>query len=46
MAAPYDDLGSLDGWLLEQGIAQANSGISIENQLVPETVEKLGQPCA
>jgi hypothetical protein len=46
MTAPYDDLGSLDEWLLKQAIAQADSGSDIEDQLVPTSVETLGKPCA
>lgn len=39
MTAPYDDLRSLDDWLLKQG-----TGISIEDELIPETVTRLGRP--
>ncbi|WP_161492673.1 MULTISPECIES: DUF4375 domain-containing protein [unclassified Rhizobium] len=44
MTAPYNDLGSLDDWLLKQGIEQAERGISIEDELIPGTVEQLGLP--
>jgi len=44
MTAPHNDLGSLDDWLLKQGIEQAERGISIEDELVPGTVKRLGQP--
>ena len=44
MTAPYNDLGSLDDWLLRQAIEQADRGISLEDELVPGTVERLGQP--
>ncbi|RUM00196.1 DMP19 family protein [Rhizobium chutanense] len=44
MAAPYNDLGSLDDWLLKQGIEQAERGISIEDELIPGTVQRLGLP--
>ncbi|MCJ9748492.1 MULTISPECIES: DUF4375 domain-containing protein [unclassified Neorhizobium] len=40
----YDDLGSLDDWLLGQAIEQAEQGISIEDQLIPQTVVKFGRP--
>ena len=46
MTKPYDDLGSLDNWLLKQGIEQAERGISIEDELIPGAVEQLGQPYA
>lgn len=42
--AIYDDLNSLDDWLLRQAIDQAEQGISIEDQLIPQTVAMLGQP--
>ncbi|WP_166675459.1 DUF4375 domain-containing protein [Neorhizobium sp. R1-B] len=44
MTTTYDDLGSLDDWLLKQAIEQAKDGISIEDQLIPVTVIRLGQP--
>ena len=44
MTTPYNDLGSLDDWLLRQAIEQANRGIFIEDELIPGTVERLGQP--
>lgn len=44
MAAPYSDLGSLDDWLLAEAIAQAKRAISIEDELAPEAVGRLGQP--
>ncbi|TCV68626.1 DUF4375 domain-containing protein [Neorhizobium sp. S3-V5DH] len=44
MTTTYDDLGSLDDWLLRQAIEQAEHGISIEDQLIPQTVLRLGQP--
>ncbi|MEO3997619.1 DUF4375 domain-containing protein [Mesorhizobium sp. CAU 1732] len=44
MTAPYDDLGSLDDWLFEQAIEQAARGISVEDELIPGTVERLGLP--
>jgi hypothetical protein len=44
MMAIYDDLNSLDDWLLRQAIDQAEQGISIEDQLIPQTVAMLGQP--
>ena len=40
---PYDDLGSLDDWLLKQGIEQAERGISVEDELIPSTVQHFGQ---
>ncbi|WP_064705421.1 DMP19 family protein [Rhizobium bangladeshense] len=43
MTVQYDDLGSLDDWLLKQGIEQAERGISVEDELIPATVEHLGQ---
>lgn len=44
MVAPYSDLASLDDWLLREGIAQAERGVFIEDELIPATVERLGQP--
>jgi len=44
MTTTYEDLGSLDDWLLSQGIEQAERGVSIEDQLIPPTVERLGLP--
>lgn len=44
MTTPYNDLGSLDDWLLRQGIEQAERWISIEDEPIPGTVERLGQP--
>lgn len=44
MTAPYNDLGSLDDWLLRQAIEQAERGVSVEDELVPGSVEKLGLP--
>ena len=44
MMATYDDLNSLDDWLLRQAIDQAEQGIPIEDQLIPRTVAVLGQP--
>lgn len=44
MTTIHDDLGSLDDWLLQQGIEQAEREVSIEDQLIPETVKGLGQP--
>jgi hypothetical protein len=44
MMAIYDDLNSLDDWLIRQAIDQAEQGISIEDQLIPQTVAMLGQP--
>jgi hypothetical protein len=44
MTTIHDDLGSLDDWLLQQGIEQAEREVSIENQLIPQTVKGLGQP--
>ncbi len=44
MTTTYNDLGSLDDWLLKQAIEQAKDGISIEDQLIPVTVIRLGQP--
>ncbi|CAM5390097.1 hypothetical protein MAUB1S_06649 [Mycolicibacterium aubagnense] len=43
MTVPHDDLGSLDDWLLKQGIEQAERGISVEDELIPATVKRLGQ---
>lgn len=40
----YNDLNSLDDWFLRQAIDQAEKGISIEDQLIPQTVTVLGQP--
>ena len=45
MVAPYSELGSLDDWLLAEAIAQAKRAIAIEDELIPEAVEQLGQPC-
>jgi hypothetical protein len=44
MMTNYDDLGSLDDWLLGQAIEQAEQRISIEDQLIPQTVVKFGRP--
>jgi hypothetical protein len=44
MAAPFKDLGAADDWLLKQAILQAERGISIENELIPGTIEPLGRP--
>jgi hypothetical protein len=45
MTTTYGDLGSLDDWLLRQAIEQAEQGVSIEGQLIPQVVARLGQPC-
>ncbi|PYE91935.1 uncharacterized protein DUF4375 [Rhizobium sp. PP-F2F-G38] len=45
MTTTYGDLGSLDDWLLRQAMEQAEQGISIEGQLIPQVVVRLGQPC-
>jgi hypothetical protein len=44
MMTNYDDLGLLDDWLLKQAIEQAEQGVSIEDQLIPQTVVKFGRP--
>lgn len=44
MTTIYDDLGSLDDWLLKQAIEQTEREISIEDQLIPQAVKGLGQP--
>jgi hypothetical protein len=44
MMTTYNDLGSIDDWLLRQAIEQAALGISIEDQLIPQSVATLGQP--
>ncbi|KQY26044.1 DUF4375 domain-containing protein [Rhizobium sp. Root482] len=44
MMATYNDLNSLDDWFLRQAIDQAERGISIEDQRIPQTVALLGQP--
>lgn len=43
MAAPYNDLGSLDDWLFREAISQAERGFFID-ELIPVTVELLGRP--
>jgi hypothetical protein len=45
MTTTFGDLGSLDDWLIRQAIEQAEQGISIEGQLIPQAVVRLGQPC-
>ena len=45
MAIPFDDLDALDEWLTRQAIDQIEHGVSVEDELIPKTVERLGQPC-
>jgi hypothetical protein len=40
----YNDLRSLDDWLWRQAIEQAEQGIPIDDELIPQTVIKLGRP--
>lgn len=44
MPTPYRDMDSLDRWLLKEALAQAERGVSIEDELIPPQVAQLGRP--
>lgn len=43
MPTPYRDMDSLDLWLLKEALAQAERGVSVEDELIPPQVAQLGR---